>query len=642
MKRILGPAVCLLTFLFLLTPNTEAKAAEKALLFPIEFTTNNESKNWDDNISYVNSTPDYREKTLSTAMKVSFDAYVPKSLMATSGMTLSLSPSLGLFDKNWQWDFSVNPQLADVNISKSGSGYRYTFYDQKAKKEVSVKKYVSIKTLGKYIKVSVKNIPLQSTGKTDSGKTKSTKNLKKKLEFQLAVVGTRKAKAMLYLDNILIKSGKKTLIKDSFNKDANRWMEMNRIKESLLYIDSFNKNKIPKYKKVPDDIRNASAKNFVSRTSKKATTATIKKTTKNKAKKMATATYKSLPNWHGVNLTNMYEYGWNDNTRLIPYFTKDLVDEIAKQGFNFLRVTLDSRMVYSQKMTNGAGQFFKGNDKKVNLNVLKNIDDLITWCVAKKIHVCLDLHNAPGGYMIGGDEEASRKLLFEDGSKEQQYFYNFWKLMTKRYKGISSNAVSFNLYNEPPAFATDEQYSQMMKKAIKDVHSIDKDRLIFVDMLDYGKTPVQGLVGEPIVQSSHIYDTHSFTHSNYDLLEDIARGLAKYSTASYEYDLFHGALVSRMEEIKEFREKTGTLVMMQEFGCDNYIGIKDMVTYYNDILSLAKEYSLSWATWDYASGTFGYVNTLVTERIPGAHYVKIGDHRYVAKEVRDVLRKYMK
>ena len=45
--------------------------------------------------------------------------------------------------------------------------------------------------------------------------------------------------------------------------------------------------------------------------------------------------------------------------------------------------------------------------------------------------------------------------------------------------------------------------------------------------------------------------------------------------------------------------------------------------------------------WDYDGGTFGYVNKQEFLRIPGAHYEKIGDHRYVAKEVKDVLQKYM-
>ena len=62
---------------------------------------------------------------------------------------------------------------------------------------------------------------------------------------------------------------------------------------------------------------------------------------------------------------------------------------------------------------------------------------------------------------------------------------------------------------------------------------------------------------------------------------------------------------------------------------------------YDDILTLAKEYDLSWATWDYDSGTFGYVSAIETARIPGAHYQKIGENRYVAKEVKDVLQKYM-
>ncbi len=638
MKKAIG-LVALFLILFL-SAGAITKAAEKALIFPVEFTTNQESKAWDKNHTHIFLSSESGKKNLSTKMKISFDIYVPRSLMKKKGIVLTLSPSLALFDNAWIWESNVHPQLEDINITKRGAGYRYSFYDPSKKKDVYRKKYVSFKKCGKYTKISVKKLPLLNYGKTDSGKKKIKNNMKRKTEFNLSVVGCRKGKAMLYIDNVKVHSGNKLIISDSLNKEKYSYAEINRTKECFLRIANFQKNKIPAYKKVPDDIRNVTAKNYVSRTSKKATTSTIKTDTKTKAKKMATATYQSLPSWHGFNLTTMYEYGWSGETHQDYFYTKKQVDEIAKQGVNFLRVTMDSRIVYSQKMTNGSGMFFKGNDKKVNLVVLKNIDNLITWCVNKGIHVCLDLHNTPGGYMIGGDEEASRELLFTDGSKEQQYFYNFWKLMAKRYKGISSNAVSFNLYNEPPDFATDEQYSKMMKKAIDDIHNIDPDRLLFVDMLSYGKKPIQGLVGEKIVQSSHIYNPNDFTHTNFDKAEDVKRGF-KYSTVTYDYDNFHAEVLARLEEIDQFRKETGTTVMVQEFGCTNYNKIEDIVMYCEDMLSLFKEYSLPWAMWDYDSGTFGYVNTIEATRIPGAHYVKIGDHRYVAKEVRDVLKKYM-
>ncbi len=640
MKKILGAVICLLAILFMMS-NAKAEASEKALIFPVEYTTNNESKIWQDNNTLLNINLGNEQQKLSKNMSLSFDVLVPKSLLAKSGMVLTLSPFLSANDQDWQWVCDVHPGLEDINITKSGSGYKYYFYNPVKKDNVYVKKYVSINKQGKYLKISVKRIPLLSYGKTDSGKNKSIINLNSKLSFGMAVVGSRKGHAMLYIDNVQVHNGKKVIESDTFNKDSYRLATFNFVKGTLLYISSFNKNKIPSYKKVPDDIRNASSKQYVKRTDSKATACTIKTATKNKAKKMPEATYKSLPSWHGVNLCTMYEYGWLGELYLPPFFTKKLVDEIAEQGFDFIRVTLDSRIFYTKKMNGPAGPFFNGNDKNVNLNVLKNIDDLITWCVDKKIHVCLDCHNTPGGYMIGGDEEASRRLLFTDGSKEQRYFYNFWKLMAERYKGISSNALSFNLYNEPPTFATDEQYSAMMKKAIRDIHGIDADRLIFVDMLDYGKKPSYGLVGEKIVQAMHNYDPNDITHANFDILEDILRGFKGYPRTAYDFDIFHAALVKRMEEIKAFREETGTTVMMQEFGCTNYSNIEDIVKYYNDVLSLAKEYELPWAMYDYDTGTFGYISALETARIPGAHYQKIGENRYVAGEVKDVLHKYM-
>ena len=103
-------------------------------------------------------------------------------------------------------------------------------------------------------------------------------------------------------------------------------------------------------------------------------------------------------------MVNKMEYGW---PVVKPQYTEALVKDVANEGFNFVRVPLDTRIFYTS-MSGEPGEYFNGDSTQVNTKELKNVDELISWCIDNGIHVCFDVHTTPGGYMVGGDEEASR------------------------------------------------------------------------------------------------------------------------------------------------------------------------------------------------------------------------------------------
>ena len=273
---------------------------------------------------------------------------------------------------------------------------------------------------------------------------------------------------------------------------------------------------------------------YVPRTDERAITNTISDEIKVKATAMPEATYESIPEWNGTTIYNKYEYGWTGSDNMPSDFQESTVQEISDIGFDFVRVLIDTRYFYSESPEQyPAGPEYDGNSDNVNLNELENLDNLISWCIERDIHVCIDVHNTPGGYMIGGDEEETRELLFTPGSEEEQMFYDFWDLIAKRYKDVSSNGLSFNIYNEPPRFVGDEQYTEFIKKALDLIFAQTEDRLIFVDMLAYAREPVYGLVGEKIVQSFHLYEPYEFSHNNQDDILEIWDGNITPSVTVY-------------------------------------------------------------------------------------------------------------
>ena len=250
-----------------------------------------------------------------------------------------------------------------------------------------------------------------------------------------------------------------------------------------------------------------------------AVTNTIPEETKVRAAKMPEADYQHLPDWNGTTLAG---FSINTSGEYANIFTEDYIKEVSDQGFNFVRVCLDTRGFFAEP-----GKPVRADSSMINTRVIQVIDDLIRLCIENDIHVCLDVHNSFGGLMMGGDEETSREQLFTEGSKEEQILFDFWEFMAMRYSDIPSNALSFNIYNEPPAFVTDEQYTVFIKKALDVIEKADPDRLIFVDMLNYAHDPVQGLVGEKVVQAFHFYEPHRFTHSHYTDDNSFAEAYAK-------------------------------------------------------------------------------------------------------------------
>jgi hypothetical protein len=209
-----------------------------------------------------------------------------------------------------------------------------------------------------------------------------------------------------------------------------------------------------------------------------------------KAEKMPAASNNSLPKWYGATMDNM-SANWNDDSGMgILYWQQD-VQNYAKMGINFLRVPLDSELI------------FKNNNlDQVNNAMLKNMDDLVAWGIENGVHICFDLHNTFGFNFILADNDAT---LFKD-TDVQNSFVKFWSFMAQRYASVPNNAVSFDLLNEPRGDnLKEETYVSVMKQAIDAIRAATPDRLIFVDMFNVAHDPIESLVETGVAQSAHVY-----------------------------------------------------------------------------------------------------------------------------------------
>ncbi len=199
----------------------------------------------------------------------------------------------------------------------------------------------------------------------------------------------------------------------------------------------------------------------------------------------------------GFNLLGKFDISWSNQ----GYSEKDL-STIHELGFNFVRLPVDYR-TYT----------LYGNWDYFVEDWVKKIDLAIEYGQKYDVHVCLNLHRAPGYCVNSTTLPANQDLDLWTDTSAQNAFVNHWKFFTERYKDIPAIDLSFNLVNEPNNDVSEADYVKIMKRAIDTIHSISPNRLIFVDGLGYARQIILALKDEPnVAQAIHSYDPFQLTH----------------------------------------------------------------------------------------------------------------------------------
>ncbi len=198
----------------------------------------------------------------------------------------------------------------------------------------------------------------------------------------------------------------------------------------------------------------------------------------------------------GFNLLGKFDFNWSNTG-----FTQKEFSIIHDLECNFVRLPLDYR-TYTQA----------GNWDIFTERELVKIDQAVQWGNQYNVHVCINLHRAPGYCVNSSTLPVNQQLDLWTDTVAQKAFVNHWLMFANRYKDISPEKLSFNLVNEPNN-VSEEVYVSIMKKAIDAIHKVTPNRVIFVDGLGYGRGLLLSLKDEPnIAQAIHSYDPFSLTH----------------------------------------------------------------------------------------------------------------------------------
>jgi endoglucanase len=296
-----------------------------------------------------------------------------------------------------------------------------------------------------------------------------------------------------------------------------------------------------------------------------------------------------VPAWRGFNLLEKCLAAQQG-----PFVERDF-EWMARWGFDFARLPMDYRAWTDA-----------GDPARVDEAVLAEIDRAIAWGGSYGVHVCLNLHRAPG-YCVNPPPEPLD--LWTSGEAQEQFAAQ-WRRFAERYRGIPSAQLSFDLVNEPGSLE-EAVYVGVMNRAIEAIRAADPERLIVVDGLSWGRAPVLSLAGSGIAQSTRGYDPMEISHYRASWAEWSERWPPPAwplgaDRRGRRWDREH----YRAERIAPWQalERLGTRVHVGEWGCFNRTPHDVTLAWMRDLLSLWREAGWGWALWN-LRGSFGIIDS---------------------------------
>lgn len=305
-----------------------------------------------------------------------------------------------------------------------------------------------------------------------------------------------------------------------------------------------------------------------------------------------------FPRYRGFNLLEKFS-GWGPRRK----FKEEDFEIMAEWGFDFARIPM-SYWSWASK-----------NDwYKIDEEVLKDIDEVVDFGKQYKTHINLNFHRVPGYCINGRDMEPMD--IFDDTPENMQKALDavvyHWKLFVRRYKGIPSSQLSFDLINEPPHLKEETRYVEVVKALVKGIREEDSDRLIVADGKDVGRTPVYGIVDLGLVQSTRGYDPMAVSHYTatwvpkdaYETFSKPTWPLKGDNGKIWDKATLKVKLIDTWKPLMDL----GVPVHVGEWGCYNKTPHDVVLRWMRDLLSLWNEVGWGYAMWN-LSGDFGVLDS---------------------------------
>jgi endoglucanase len=294
-----------------------------------------------------------------------------------------------------------------------------------------------------------------------------------------------------------------------------------------------------------------------------------------------------LPRWRGFNLLEMFTVHSDGN------WQEDDFRWISDWGFDFVRLP----MCYTL--------WIEDDDPlKLSEQGLAKVDRALELGRKHHLHVCMNFHRGPG-YSVNPERKEPYNLWKDQAALDAFCFH--WTAFARRYEGIPSSEVSFNLINEPAspvAEMTRDDHKRVVATATEAIHKIDPDRLVIADGVDWASTACPELADLRVAQSCRAYAPGSLTHFR----AEWAGGSDTQPVPSWPGQGWDRAKMEEFYRPWADLARQGIGVHCGEGGAYNKTPHPVVLAWLRDVLDILTGLNIGYAIWNFR-GSFGVMDS---------------------------------
>jgi endoglucanase len=336
-----------------------------------------------------------------------------------------------------------------------------------------------------------------------------------------------------------------------------------------------------------------------------------------------TAQRNPLPRWRGFNLLEKFSAAAPsksapNSNRNAPFSDEDF-RWIADWGFDFVRLPMSYHC-------------WSGPDRWMEMDepVLADLDAAIETGRRCGIHVCLNLHRAPG-YCVNPPPEPRNLWRDEDAL---QAFCHQWATLARRYRGIANERVSFDLVNEPPAPEESRglsrgDHERVIRAAVAAIRKEDAQRLIIIDGLTWGNDPVPELADLGIAQSCRGYVPMGISHYGASWVNGQTFPPPTWPGGWQWGETWDRSRLDRHYEPWSELMARGVGVHCGECGCFNLTPHAVFLAWFRDLLEILTARGIGYSLWNFR-GAFGLLDSGRTDVDYGDFHGHLLDRQLLA------------
>jgi endoglucanase len=306
---------------------------------------------------------------------------------------------------------------------------------------------------------------------------------------------------------------------------------------------------------------------------------------------------RAIPRWRGFNLLEKFSGDRRQRFRHEDFAL------MAEWGFDFARLPMSY-------------WHWARPDRWLDIDhdVFTDVDEAIEFGRSYGIHVNLNLHRIPG-YCVNRSDLEPYQLFGTDPDGRGRALdaaADHWRALARRYRGIANRHLSFDLLNEPPFMDRADLYVQVVRVLVAAIREEDPQRLIVVDGLDLGQTPIPELVDLGVVQSTRGYlpkaishyraqwcpknELETFAEPRWPLVDD--RGTL------WDADHLRATLIEPWRPLAA----AGVQIHVGEWGCYRHTPHAVALAWMRELLPLWREMGWGFALWQ-LRGDFGVLDS---------------------------------